>query len=631
MASTIKIPTEFTAVDKFSSVVSKMTAGVSNFSKSTASAVQRVNTKVNGMFNSLDSISQLAIGGGISAGFLMAGKSVMDYEDALASLEAVTGEKSSKFRSQIESIAKSTNKSAIDVAGSFEIIGSAMSQYLSDPKALGEISEAGIILSKAAKMELEPALESLTSAMNQFNLGSEKALDTVNRLTAGEIVGSVSTAKATEQLSKFGAVANSVNVSLPESVALIQTLGKKFTGAMQSEIGTAAKNLLLIMDASSTASKGATASLERNGVSTKVLMDRSISLGARLKELSKIKKDGAAMALVFGKENAAAGNVIFDQLNTYVKWEEQIRKTNKAQEQARVNSATLSKVFESIKNSFVNAIVSGDSLNGTLFNLKNVGTFIADNMRTILKIVIGLVSAFITFKTVVLATTLITGAYNIAIGVMGALTGTASIAIGQSTIAMNAYKIATGLVTAAQWAWNVALTANPIGLIIVGIAALIALVALIIAKWDEWGASVALFLGPIGMVISAIQSFRAHWGMVESAFSTGGVLGALKAIGIVLLDSLLMPMQQFLELVSKIPGMGDIAGAGAEKIAGMRESLGLLEAPESKQVKATANATVNGKVGIEVSAKKGTETKTTSDFTGGIPVVVTPTQGAFGK
>ena len=56
-----------------------------------------------------------------------------------------------------------------------------------------------------------------------------------------------------------------------------------------------------------------------------------------------------------------------------------------------------------------------------------------------------------------------------------------------------------------------------------------------------------------------------------------------------------------------------------------------VEAPEAKQAKATANATVNGKVGIEVSAKKGTEAKTTSYFSGGIPVMVTPTQGAFGK
>lgn len=63
MASTLRVPTEFIAIDKFTSVVSKMTAGVSNFSKASASAVMRVNTRVNKLWSSMDSMSQLAFGG----------------------------------------------------------------------------------------------------------------------------------------------------------------------------------------------------------------------------------------------------------------------------------------------------------------------------------------------------------------------------------------------------------------------------------------------------------------------------------------------------------------------------------------------------------------------------------------
>ena len=42
----------------------------------------------------------------------------------------------------------------------------------------------------------------------------------------------------------------------------------------------------------------------------------------------------------------------------------------------------------------------------------------------------------------------------------------------------------TGVATAAQWAWNAAMTANPIGLIIVGIAALVGVVALCWNKFE---------------------------------------------------------------------------------------------------------------------------------------------------
>lgn len=631
MANTIRIPTEFTAVDRFTSVVSRMTSGVATFSRSASSAVMRVDNKINKMWGSLDGISQLAFGGGIVSGFAIAGKAVMDYEDALASLQAVTGENSSKFKSQIESIAKSTNKSAIEVAGSFEIVGSAMSQYLSNPKALGDITNAGIILSKAAKMDLEPALQSLTSAMNQFNLGSEQALDTVNRLTAGEIVGSVSTAKATEQLSKFGAVANSVNVTLPESVALIQTLGKKFTGSMQSEIGTAAKNLLLIMDASSTASKDATAAFEKHGVKTKVLMDRALPLSARLKELSKIQKDGAAMALVFGKENAAAGNVIFNQLDTYVEWEKTIRETNKAQEQAKVNSDTLSKAIESIKNAFINSIVSGEKNNTVLDKLKKIAGIVANNMDLILNIIMGLIVAFGLFKAVVLTITVVTGAYNIALGVMGGLSGAASIAIGQSTIAMNAYRATTAVATAAQWLWNAAMTANPIGLIIVGIAALIALVTTIIAKWDEWGAALSLFLGPVGLIIGAFKSVYDHWESIKKAFQTEGILGGLKRIGQVILDAILKPLQQLFEMIGLDSWSDSLKKLRTDmNLVTQGEMKAALESPESKQAKASAKATVNGQVNVNVSAKNGANADANAQNKGGIPVKLSPTQGAFG-
>lgn len=601
----MRIPTEFTAIDKFSSVVQKMTSGVNGFSKTTTSAVQRVNSKVNGMFNSLDSISQIAIGGGVSAGFLIAGKAVMDYEDALASLEAVTGEKASKFKAQIESIAKTTGKSAIDVAGSFEIIGSAMSQYLSDPKSLGQISEAGIVLSKAAKMELEPALESLTSAMNQFNLGSEKAMDTVNRLTAGEIVGSVSTAKATEQLSKFGAVANSVNVSLPESVALIQTLGKKFTGSMQSEIGTAAKNLLLIMDASSTASKGASYSLEKNGVSTKILMDRSISLGARLKELSKIKKDGAAMSLVFGKDNAAAGNVIFDQLDTYVKWEEQIRKTNKAQEQARVNSATLSKTIEFMKNSFINSIVSGEKNNTVLDKLKKITRFVADNMQSIIGIVGGVIAVFAGFKTIVTIIQIATGiqaAYN-------------AVMLWYSSVAV------TAALTGASFAAVIWAAVWPILAVIAAIGAIIA----IFYYWDE---IVAWFSKQWETFTNWIGTL---WDGLVSWFQNFSFVDFFMQIGQSIIDFMLLPLRGVMELMSKIPGkIGEMAKGGLAELDKINITQAL-ESPEGKQAKATANASVNGKVAIDVSAKGGATAEAKSSFSGGIPVMVTPTQGAFGK
>ena len=101
------------------------------------------------------------------------------------------------------------------------------------------------------------------------------------------------------------------------------------------------------------------------------------------------------------------------------------------------------------------------------------------------------------------------------------------IALAALTIWQYATTVATGIWTAAQWALNVALTANPIGLIIVGIAALIAIiiaVALVIWKFRDtiigafgqalewakknWPLILAILTGPIGLAIYAIWKFK---------------------------------------------------------------------------------------------------------------------------
>lgn len=149
----------------------------------------------------------------------------------------------------------------------------------------------------------------------------------------------------------------------------------------------------------------------------------------------------------------------------------------------------------------------------------------------------------------------------------------------------------TKTVTAAQWLWNAAMTANPIGIIVVGVFALIGVIALAISKWDEWGAALMVFLGPVGMIISAFKSLYDHWESIKTAFQTDGILGGLKRIGIVLLDAVLKPMQQLLELVSKIPGLGGIANFGAKKIEDLRKSLDLVT-PGEKDPKGIPTAPV---------------------------------------
>ncbi|WP_349866849.1 hypothetical protein [Leifsonia sp. WHRI 6310E] len=71
--------------------------------------------------------------------------------------------------------------------------------------------------------------------------------------------------------------------------------------------------------------------------------------------------------------------------------------------------------------------------------------------------------------------------------------------------AIKAWEVATQVATAAQWLWNVAMSANPLGLIVLAIAAVIAIIVLWVTHWDELSKTVGDFFNSLfGWVGDAI-------------------------------------------------------------------------------------------------------------------------------
>lgn len=137
-----------------------------------------------------------------------------------------------------------------------------------------------------------------------------------------------------------------------------------------------------------------------------------------------------------------------------------------------------------------------------------------------------------------------------------------------------------GILTVATWAWNSALLANPVTWIILGISALIAIIVLAIAKYDEWGATLLLFMGPIGRVISALKGIYDHWDSIKKAFQDGGIIGALERIGIVLLDVIVQPIEQMLGMMAHLPGsLGRAAKDMQGTVRKFREDMDLADTP----------------------------------------------------
>jgi len=93
--------------------------------------------------------------------------------------------------------------------------------------------------------------------------------------------------------------------------------------------------------------------------------------------------------------------------------------------------------------------------------------------------------------------------------------------------AMIAQSVATGVVTAAQWALNVAMNANPIGLIITAVGLLIAGIVLLYKNWDTVWAGMKAVVDWVWTGIKAgwdwiVVVFRKGWKVLQGVFEGVG-------------------------------------------------------------------------------------------------------------
>ena len=135
--------------------------------------------------------------------------------------------------------------------------------------------------------------------------------------------------------------------------------------------------------------------------------------------------------------------------------------------------------------------------------------------------------------------------------------------------------------TLAQGYLNIALFANPVGLIVLAVGVLIGLIAVAIYKWDEWGAALLQFMGPIGWIINAFMSIKNNWESIIEAFKTDGIIGGLKRIRLVLFDALIKPLQQILEMINEYDPT-DISTKMLNSVKDFRKNNGLITNEELK-------------------------------------------------
>lgn len=624
--SAFVIPSIFTAIDRMTAPLRQMGASVNTFAQRSEVAIARQNRAFTKLTPAISEAGKqlmsyagaAAIAAGIIATISFSSDQIIAYEKNLASFRTIVSDLSNtdfaKFKSEIIDVAKKTKTSSVYVVSSFEKIAGLNADFAKTPESLGRISTAAIVLARASGQELGPSAENLVGIMNQFGFAATEADRTINVLAAGQAVGAASIAETSEALKIFGAIAKGSNTTIEQSVGLIEVLAQK--GLKGAEAGTALR--------------GSFVRLQKAGIGYQSgqfqINDALEQAKQKFDTLRTAKEKDAFVTKLFGIENLTAGRVLLDNIDTYNQFTKGVTGTSEAQKAAALNTNTLGSVFDQMKAKWTNMITGSSESEKALEGVKSVIRLLTDNMEMIVDVGGKVLLFFAAWKTAIILQTVFTKLYTIA--VKGA--------------------------EAAQWLWNAAMAANPIGLIILGVVALIALIVVIVKKWDEWGAAIAVFLGPLGFIISLVKTFYDDWGLIKKAFQNDGILGGLKAIGRTILDAILAPLQQVLEIAANLTGF-EWAKNAAASIGALRNSMygydnnpadmgngvpvdgsnGIMGVFNPKLAQAqmleqtiNKNTTNTQRVAIEVDAK-GANASVKSN-TGGVPLVLTSTMG-FGK
>ena len=168
-----------------------MTKNVKNFSKMGIAQINRFDARLNRSFSRMSKMSQMAVGLGIGAIFSTAIANNTAYNESLMSLSSITGAVGKDLailEGSAMDVAKSTKMMSKDVLIGMEQIASAKPELLKTPKALADITKNAILLSKAARLDLGSSADSLTTSLNQFNLGADKSLMAIDALSAGSVL-----------------------------------------------------------------------------------------------------------------------------------------------------------------------------------------------------------------------------------------------------------------------------------------------------------------------------------------------------------------------------------------------------------------------------------------------------------
>lgn len=548
---------------------------------------------------------------GVSDALNMVTNPAIKLESSMAELSSITGVTGNALKT-IETNARAM---AREFGGDAAATASAYTDVLSrlgpeiaqSPEALNNMGRSIATLSKTMKGDTAGAMDVLTTSMLQYNVSlqdpmkaSEQMALIMNMIAQSAKLGSAQVPQIAQSLKVVGNTAYTAGVSMSETNAAIQVLGK--SGLYGAEAGTKFRNVLLKLGEGRFLPKATLDALKAANVDVEKLSNTSLSLADRMSALNGVAADGALITQIFGAENQAAAQALLQNEGTLRQWTAAMTGTNEANIQAAMIMNTTAERIARMKSLFADWMITiGGNVApfmpfiSGMSEMLNIGARLAP-LRYVFT---GLWSGIgMLGKGMKLAASL---AFDF--GKKMLLTGARAAVAGASFL----YTAITGIgsyitslitATAAQYGLNLAMLANPIGVFIAGLAAVGVAVYAVIRHWDvlkKWVVDLGSFLlkySPFSILISGAEKlFPGFLAKVSGWFTTikgwamslfGWIGDVAKKIGSAL--GFTAPKE--------MPGMGVITGDILGSSMGASATNTTATTPE--KTKATSDAIVSG-------------------------------------
>jgi TP901 family phage tail tape measure protein len=530
MAGRFSVETIFKAVDKLTAPVSRMQNSIGKFTRSASDGLGRLNRRFSKVSDGIKKVGRnMLIGAAVIGGAMTSVVATgAQFEQSIVNASAKFPEGIKRgtdaFKALEDAARKTGSTTEFTASQSAEALNFLAMAGFNAENAIAALP--GVVdLATASSLDLGTATDIASDSLGAFNLMTKDSQQLGRNLQrVNDVIAKTATSANTsvtdlfEAIKDGGPVATTAGASLETFASLAGTLAN--AGIKGSRAGTTLKNTFLSIAAPSTS---AAKILKRLSVSTQDADGNMLDIVETLDSLNKAldglgtAERSAILEGIFGKIPIAGVNVLLaagtDQLKDY----------RRALEGAGGASAAMAQVMRDTLQGRLNSLKSAvEGVSISLFSMTN-GPLVDAIEKT---------TEFVRANEQLIATNLGGFLADVINNFELIVTRIKQIAIGLAVFyALNVVlQTFIGIMTAV----NLVMAMNPIGLIVLGVAALIAAFVSLVVYIDEISEGfenlhpiIEFVLTPLHMMIKAIKFIKDNIGVLSVAYDkVSGIFGS---------------------------------------------------------------------------------------------------------